>query len=259
MPRTPEQIEALKQEIAAIPSWYHVIDLGDGVKTPGAFELSRTLREFPLPEDMTGMRVIDVGCSNGYYSYEFEKRGAAEVVGVDLPSWLAHDWSPRKRRQYDKYTDDQVKEFDDGMMRASFELVGRELGSKVVRKAEMPIYEVSPKTVGMFDLVFCGAMIMHVRDPILGIHALRSVCKPDGMLVISISTIRADDPAPIAQFAGTWDESNFWQMNPACLRKVLECCDFEPTGDEALYQEPVHDGSWTDTMFACRARPRAAD
>jgi tRNA (mo5U34)-methyltransferase len=205
---------------------------------------------------MTGLRVADVGCSNGFFSYEFERRGAAEVVAVGLASWLDHDWSPRKRREYAGYTPQQVKELDDGMFRASFDLVGRELGSKRVRKVESTIYDLSPERVGTFDLVFCAAMLMHVRDPVLGVHALRSICEPEGAQVISISTIAADDPRPIAQFAGEWNQCNFWQMNPACLKKLLRCCDFEPTGEEVVFDEALSDGSWRDKLFACRARPR---
>jgi hypothetical protein len=42
--------------------------------------------------------VLDVGASRGSFSYEFERRGTAEVVSVELPSWAAHDWTPRYRR-----------------------------------------------------------------------------------------------------------------------------------------------------------------
>ena len=54
----------------------------------------------------------------------------------------------------------------------------------------MAIYDLSPEHVGMFDLVFCGSMPMHVRDPILGVQRMRSACKDDGRLIISIACRR---------------------------------------------------------------------
>ncbi len=34
--------------------------------------------------DVTGKRVLDIGCGSGRYAVEFATRGAAEVVGIDL-------------------------------------------------------------------------------------------------------------------------------------------------------------------------------
>lgn len=257
-PRTPEEIEALRAAVAAVPAWYHAIDLGDGIVTPGPFELTGTLHHYPLPEDMRGMRVLDVGASNGFYSYEFERRGAAEVVALDLESWVSHDWGPRKRAELERYGADERRTFDDKQMRGGFELVGRALGSQRVRKVELPIYAIAPETLGSFDLVFCGAMLMHVRDPILGIVRMRSVCRDQGSIVISISSTLEDTEDPLARFMGEWDQCNFWQMNPACLKRVLAYADFEPTGEEVVYSEEAGGGSWRDNVFVCKARPRLA-
>ncbi len=255
-PRTPAEVEALRREVAAVPAWYHAIDLGDGIVTPGPFDLTQSLHHYPIPADLSGARVLDVGASNGFYSYEFERRGAAEVVALDLGSWVDHDWGPRKRAEHAAHGADEVKTFDDRQMRGGFALVGRALGSRRVRKVEMPIYEISPERLGTFDLVFCGAMLMHVRDPILGIVRMRSVCKPSGAIVISISSAMADTEDPLARFMGEWDQCNFWQMNPACLKRVLAFADFEPTGEEVTYREEAQGGAWQDDVFVCKARPR---
>src|SRR5262249_1087494 len=141
-PRTREQVEALRREISAIPAWYHAIDLGDDIVTPGPFDVGKNLAEYPLPADLTGQRVLDVGCGNGLFPCEFGRRGAREVVALDLPSWVAHDWSPRKLREYERRSPEQIEELGPPLMRRPFELVGRELGSTRVRREEMTIYDV---------------------------------------------------------------------------------------------------------------------
>ncbi len=256
MGRTIEEIEALRREIATVETWYHAIDLGDGIVTPGALDMGRYLSFYPFPERLDGMRVLDVGCSTGFFSYEFERRGAAEVVAVDLPSWLAHDWTPRYIAEASRYSAEEKRVFDDHVLRRAFDVVGRALSSTRVRKEELRIYDISPERLGEFDLVFSGAMLMHVRDPILGLHQLRSVCAPEGRLVVSISTLEVEGDAPLARFTGEWNQSNFWQMSPACLRRVLEFCDFELLGEESLYELCDREGRFRDPTFVCAARPR---
>ena len=69
--------------------WYHTIDLGNGLVTPGHFDYRSSLPLFLFPEDMTGMSVLDIGAANGFFSFEFEKKGA-NVTSVEVPSIT--DW-----------------------------------------------------------------------------------------------------------------------------------------------------------------------
>ena len=50
--------------------WYHRISI-NGVMTPGAnYELQNSLDILPLPQDLAGKSVLDIGCWDGYYSFE---------------------------------------------------------------------------------------------------------------------------------------------------------------------------------------------
>lgn len=255
MNRTPQRIEELRDRVARIEAWYHAVDLGDGIVTPGAFRMADYLEDYHFP-DLQGARVLDVGASNGFFSYEFERRGAAEVVAIDLPSWEAHDWTPRYREAYRGRPEEEKANIDKQVLIHGFELIGEAFESKAVRKVERPIYELNPDDLGTFDVVFCGSMLMHVRDPILGIQAMRSVCKPEGRLIISISAILDDNPDPVARFAGEWDQCNWWQMNPPCLKKVLTCCDFERFEHEGTFVLEDTSGRFKDPTFVCHAFPR---
>lgn len=50
-------------------------------------ESMRALMRAQLPDDLTGMRILDAGCGTGAFSAELAARGA-EVVGIDLSSQL---------------------------------------------------------------------------------------------------------------------------------------------------------------------------
>jgi len=259
MPRTPDQSEELRKRVAEIGSWYHTIDLGDGIVTPGTFDLRPLLHEFRLPERLDGQRVLDVGASNGFFSFEFERRGAVEVVSVDLPSWGAHDWTPRYREQHEAQSEEMREYIDQQTMRAGFELCREALGCERVRKEEMAIYDISPERLGAFDLVFSGSILMHVRDPVLGVQRLRSVCKPEGRLITSISTTKEDTDEPVARFVGQWNQCNWWLMSPRCLAEVLRCCDFEVDEPWWRVQIPNTAGTFVDDHLVCHARPMRRD
>ncbi len=248
----------LAERVAAVESWYHRIDMGDGVVTPGAFDMAKYVHHYPIPDDLAGARVLDVGCSNGWFSAEFERRGAREVVALDLPSWVSHDWSPRYRREYLQRPDEERAHVDRTIMTDGFALVMEALGCERVRKVEMSIYDVAPEELGRFDLVLCGSMLMHVRDPLRGLHAIRSACADDALFVVSASTAFADRPEPIAAFVGEWDQCNFWQMNPACLRRMLEVADFELEGAPVLYDQHAEVHDFVDPIAVQAARPRRA-
>ncbi len=74
--------------------WYHTIDLGGGITTPGAYNLEPLLPHYGLPASLEGKSVLDVGPGHGYFAFEFERRGAAKVATSELPTWTEHDASP---------------------------------------------------------------------------------------------------------------------------------------------------------------------
>lgn len=65
--------------------WYHSFELPDGRKIEGYNKLAtlqKRLSRFPIPQDLTGRRVLDIGAWDGWFSFEAEKRGAS-VTAVD--------------------------------------------------------------------------------------------------------------------------------------------------------------------------------
>lgn len=257
MARTPEQIADLRRRIAAIQSWYHRIDLGDGIETPGHFRMADYLGYYHLPERMDGMQVLDVGASTGFFAYEFERRGAARVVGVELPSWGDHDWTPRYRREFAQKSSDERRNIDREVMRDGFALVGEALGSRRVERVWRTIYDLRAEELGRFDLVFSGSMLMHVRDPVLGIQRLRECCRPDGRLIVSISTTMPEATEPLARFVGEWNQCNWWQLSPRALDEVLRCCDFDRIEHRAVFTLQDVTGRFGDPTYVCHALPRS--
>lgn len=156
--------ETIRRRIAAHGRWFHEIELAPGIVTPG--EDSNRLKlplldELGLPPDARGLRVLDVGCSDGYFSFEMERRGA-EVLAIDFVAATA----------------------------TGFALAREILGSRVEYRAES-VYNLAPGRHGTFDLVLFLGVLYHLRKPLAALDALRSVVRPGGLLFVA--TMMIDD------------------------------------------------------------------
>jgi len=80
---------AILERIADI-EWYHTIELPYGVATPGFVDHRPQLELYGLPQDMRGMRALDVATYDGFWAFEMERRGA-DVTAIDIGSWAEFD------------------------------------------------------------------------------------------------------------------------------------------------------------------------
>jgi tRNA (mo5U34)-methyltransferase len=124
--------------------WWHSFDLPDGRHIEGVStltDLRERIGKFPIPEDLRGFRVLDIGAWDGWFSFEMERRGA-EVLAIDC-------WDNPRFRQ-----------------------IHAALNSRVDYR-EMDFYDLTPETVGRFDIVLFMGVLYHLKHPLL---ALERVC-----------------------------------------------------------------------------------
>src|SRR5690349_7423314 len=81
----------LERRIAEHP-WYHTLELAPGLLTPGWFDTRAAVSEVPFPADLRGKRCLDVGTFDGFWAFEMERRGAEEVVAIDILDPRQWDW-----------------------------------------------------------------------------------------------------------------------------------------------------------------------
>ena len=70
--------------------WFHSVDLGNGVVTPGSKSLDVLHAEAETvfgPLDLRGKSVLDIGAWNGYFSFEAKRRQAERVLATDHFCW----------------------------------------------------------------------------------------------------------------------------------------------------------------------------
>jgi len=130
------ETEELRKKVDAI-KWFHLLDLGNGIITPGSRDPQKRIPFLGLPEDLRGMSVLDIGAWDGAYSFEAERRGASRVLATDYYCWSGPGWGTK-----------------DG-----FNLARQALNSKVEDR-EIDVLDLSAEIIGTFDLVlFLGVFL----------------------------------------------------------------------------------------------------
>ena len=124
------------------------------------------LLELALVDDP--QRVLDVGCSSGYLARPLAERGV-RVVGVELDAEAA----------------------DEARAVCEDVVVGD------VETMELPF------EAGSFDVVLCGDLIEHLRDPGSALTRLRPFLRPGGRLVLTTPNV-ANWAMRLSLLGGRW-------------------------------------------------------
>ena len=164
----PTFYELVQRQVALLSTkgWYHSIELPDGNVIQGMIgvdALKQRLAAFPIPADLTGKRVLDVGAWTGWCSFEMERRGA-QVVAVDCV------------------------EFEE------FREAHRMLGSHVDYRI-LDVEELTPESVGLFDYVLFFGVLYHLRNPLLGLEKICAITRDTAFVE---SFVTDDGSAPCA-------------------------------------------------------------
>jgi tRNA (mo5U34)-methyltransferase len=202
-------------EAAKHQPWYHTLELAPGHVTEGMFDLRPYVHRYGLPERMEGMRALEVGTWDGFWAFEMERRGA-EVVALDLDDERELDWPPRRRPET----------FPEGRRGDGFRLAKEILGSSVER-VNCGIYRALPEDLGTFDLVFCGTVLIHLRDQLLALERIANLC--DGLLISAEEYDRAAGlvPFPVARYRADRDaDVVFWQPSARTWRRMMWTAGF---------------------------------
>jgi tRNA (mo5U34)-methyltransferase len=224
--------------------WYHTLELAPGVVTPGWFDTRRVVDRIPFPRDLSGKRCLDVGTFDGFWAFEMERRGASEVVAIDILDPRHWDWPV----VHDPVTVEEIgrrKGQGDG-----FEIARAALGSSVQRE-ELSVYDLSDERLGSFDFVYVGSLLIHLRDPVRAVERLRSVCGGELVVLdnVDLPLTLAHPRRPVAALDGRrrpW----WWKLNLAGLVRVVEAGGFQAIGRPTRVFMPAGPGQGRPALSA---------
>jgi tRNA (mo5U34)-methyltransferase len=200
----------LRGEVSKI-RWFHHIDLGHGLVTPGEGDCRAILKTLRLPDSLAGLTVLDIGAWDGFFSFECERRGAKRVLATDSVCWSGSGSGPGWGTK------------------AGFDLAKRALGSQV-EELKIDVMDLTPERVGRFDLVLFLGVLYHLRHLLLGLERVAGVTAPGGCAVVEtfLDLMGLRRPAaafyPGAELAK--DPTNWWGPNPGAVEGLLHSAGF---------------------------------
>ena len=199
-------IQDLQQEVNGL-RWFHQIDFGNGILSPGAtkIDLLRALADIYFRYDIAGKSFLDVGCWDGFNSFEAYKRGASNVLATDHFAWREPCWGDRR----------------------AFEL-GRACLAPDIKVMDIDLPDLTPASVGQFDVVLFAGVLYHLRNPLWGLETVGRLT--NSLLIVETEMDAVDYPRPLMVFYPGielgGDPTNWWGPNRQCVEAMLRDVGF---------------------------------
>lgn len=199
--------------------WYHNIDLGQGIITPGRNfnDIWENIRKTRKHIEYRNKSVLDIGSYDGMWAFEAEKLKAKLVIATDC--------------NYESFE--------------NFLFCREILKSNVIPFYNISLYTLferldavlqsgQPNQNELFDIVQYLGVFYHLRDPLLSLLQVRSCLKDDGYMLFETSTILNDNKSAMF-FNGIFpncriydDYTTWWTPTVLCLMEMLKVSFFEP-------------------------------
>jgi tRNA (mo5U34)-methyltransferase len=234
--RTREELQALADSVGF---WWHSIDLGEGVVTPGvkkAAAIDKELRSLRLP-DLAGKSVLDIGAYDGYYSFAAERLGAARVVALDHFVWAMDLPAAREYWEHCKKTGETPQPVEQTPLwqpeqlpgKAGFDAAHRALDSRV----EVVIDEFMRMDVaqlGQFDVTLFMGVLYHMQDPLGSLTRLAQVTSGLAVIETHAVAIPGYEHLELCEFYSgaqlNGDSTNWWGPNLKALTGMCHAVGF---------------------------------
>jgi tRNA (mo5U34)-methyltransferase len=234
-----------QQDVAALSEsvgshWWHSIDLGHGVITPGTKPIETMRAEIEalgLPADLTGKTVLDIGAWDGAFSFECERRGA-QVTALDHFIWSVdldamQDYLGECARDgvhplsWEKVP--SVWKPDELPGKAGFDAAHEALGSSVEVVVD-DFMTMDLDALGQFDIVLHLGVLYHMPDPFDSLCRVAKVTRDRAVIESEMLVVPGAEHYAVCQFLAFdelgGDPTNWWVPNRTGIEHMLRSAGF---------------------------------
>jgi malonyl-CoA O-methyltransferase len=125
-----------------------------------------------LPGDLSGARVLDAGCGSGRYLLHARRRGARQLLGMDLSAEMLARARAELRTENEEWRTSRI-----ASEHSSFFI----LHSSFIQAS----LDAIPIRDGWADITICGLTLGHLEDLRAPLAELRRVTRPGGSVICS--------------------------------------------------------------------------
>ena len=219
-------------------NWYHVIR-SNNLTTSGIYDLDEVVHHYGFDRDYKERTVLEVGPSDGYFSFLFKKRGAKIVTAIDSNTYdgqVAINVTNKGRKSYEHKYSAYKKEYDE--FKYIYEYYGLKTSNKLLVLSKIMSLNINYLNGSVYnldhienhDVVFCGDLLEHLRDPISAIEQLYN--KTNQKCIITVSTALTKSIRNIfygdsyLRYVGHHAGGNFFQLSYGAVRNMCISAGF---------------------------------
>ncbi len=201
-------------------TWYHSVKLDDSFTTQGEFDLYPYVEHYLPFADLSRADCLDIGSGNGFWAFELERKNARSVTASDIADFFDTDFSilhgndtlrPKGRSAPGAFGE---------QLRIASCLLKSKLDYRLCS-----VYDLRPETVGTFDLVHCGSMLMHLFGPLIALQRMASVSR-DSFIITTEVELSLEGHSAV-QYRGHQIPYVHFVPSPTCLVNMVTACGYE--------------------------------
>ncbi|MHC4538584.1 MAG: class I SAM-dependent methyltransferase [Planctomycetota bacterium] len=208
---TKEEITKTIEDLGGEQPWNHHIELPYGLRTTAGEQVSHgknlvkwsRIKKYVEMIGVEGMRVLDVGCSEGFFSLKLGELGAKEVIAVD-----ADELRIKKAKSVSEIL---------GISNITYEVAN--------------IFDAGTEKYGRFDLTLCMGFLHRVPYPY---RAIRQLTEMSDMILFEWKSLRQGSfDLPIMKFCGGQSKDSnkysglYWLPSVQCVVDILKTLGFK--------------------------------
>lgn len=181
--------------------------------------------ESEVPADLSGKRVVDIGCNAGYDPFMFHLRGAEYVLGCEPFAFI--EQARFLERIYKTGVDFQPLGWQD----------------------------LDAAVHGTFDVVHCHGVLYHDMHPVALLQRLRELLAPGGTLYFGSMMLADPELSEYARYVpGAYYEDATWWWVPGrlAMRWMLESVGLGVARQFAVHDGPPGEFATINGYFECQ-------
>jgi len=226
--------------------WYHSVIYKD-LKSKGTFDYTDLINKLNYPS-MKNKTVLDIGCSDGFFSHYFlTKLEAKNVLGVDINKYdgsvsfeVLNSFKDNYEEKYSEHDDYQILDKDYkklGLENSNKYLLLKKIFDLNMTYSYGSIYDLSE--FEDHDVTFCGSLLEHLRDPITALEQLYFKTKDYSIVDVS-NTFKGLVPfldKPYLKYTGAG--GNFYHYSDKSIELMLKTIGFQKVEKLNRYKIPI--------------------